>query len=333
MKVLISGGAGYIGSTVGSACLDAGITPVVLDNLVTGRREFTEGRLFYEGDIADGALIDRIFTEHPDIDAVVHCAALILVPDSVADPVGYYQANVVKSLEFVGHLVRNGCGRMIFSSSGSIYAAGADFSVTEDSPLEPLSPYSRTKAVCEAMFADIAAAQPIRVLSLRYFNPVGADPELRTGLQVRRPSHAVGKLIEAHAEGEPFRITGTDWPTRDGSGIRDYIHVWDLATAHVSALQRFDEVMSGSTRSSVINLGTGTGTTVKELVDAFNSVVTPPVPVVETDPRPGDAAGAFTRSVRAKRLLGWEPRHSIADGIRSSLRWAEIRDERLADEA
>ncbi|MEU3297039.1 UDP-glucose 4-epimerase GalE [Streptomyces longwoodensis] len=333
MKVLISGGAGYIGSTVGSACLDAGITPIVLDSLVTGRREFTKGRIFYEGDIADGALVDRIFGEHPDISAVVHCAALILVPDSVADPVGYYRANVVKSLEFISHLLRNGCGRMIFSSSGSIYAVGDDFSVTEDSPLEPLSPYSRTKAVCEAMFADIAATKPIRILSLRYFNPMGADPQLRTGLQLRRPSHAVGKLIEAHAQGEPFRITGTHWPTRDGSGIRDYVHVWDLAGAHVSALQRFDEVMTGSARSIVINLGTGTGTTVKELVAAFNDVVSPPVAVVETGPRPGDAAGAFTRSDRAKRLLGWEPKHTITDGIRASLAWAELRDKRLPDNA
>ncbi|MGV9993943.1 UDP-glucose 4-epimerase GalE [Streptomyces sp. NPDC003374] len=331
MKVLISGGAGYIGSTVASACSDAGITPILLDNLVTGRREFTEGRAFYEGDIADGALLDQIFTEHPDIDAVVHCAALILVPDSVADPVGYYRANVVKSLEFAAHLIRNGCGRMIFSSSASIYAAGADFSVTEDSPLEPLSPYARTKAVCEAMFADIAATQPIRILSLRYFNPVGADPQLRTGLHTRRPTHAVGKLIEAHAEGRPFRITGTGWPTRDGSGIRDYLHVWDLATAHVAALQRFDEIMRGPTRSGVINLGTGTGTTVKELVDAFNTVVTPPVTVVETGPRPGDSAGAYTRSDRAERLLGWEPRHTLTDGIRSALRWTGIRDERLPD--
>ncbi|MEU0947479.1 UDP-glucose 4-epimerase GalE [Streptomyces canus] len=333
MKVLISGGAGYIGSTVGSACLDADITPVMLDNLVTGRREFTQGRLFYEGDIADGALIDRIFSEHPDIDAVVHCAALILVPDSVADPVGYYRANVVKSLEFVSHLLRNGCERLIFSSSGSIYAAGEDFSVTESSPIEPLSPYARTKAVCEAMFADIAATQPIRVLSLRYFNPVGADPRLRTGLQLRCPSHAVGKLIEAHAKGEPFRITGIDWLTRDGSGIRDYVHVWDLAGAHVSALQRFDEVVVGSARYSVINLGTGRGTTVKELVAAFNSVVSRPVAVVESGPRPGDAAGAFTCSDRAKRILGWEPDYSIADGIRSALRWAELRDERLWDDA
>ncbi|MET9895150.1 UDP-glucose 4-epimerase GalE [Streptomyces sp. NPDC006465] len=332
MKVLISGGAGYIGSTVASACLDAGITPVILDSLVTGRREFTAGRTFYEGDIADSELVDRIFVEHPEIEAVVHCAALIVVPDSVGDPIGYYEANVAKSLTFVRSLIRNGCEKMIFSSSGSIYLPGEDFSVDEESSLAPQSPYARTKAVCEGMFADIAATQPIRILSLRYFNPIGSDPELRTGLQLRRPSHALGKLIEAHAEGVAFSVTGTDWPTRDGSGIRDYIHVWDLATAHIAALRKFDEGLAGA-RSAVINLGTGTGTTVFELAAAFNSVVEPPVQIVETDPRPGDVAGAYTRSDRAQLLLGWKPQYSIAQGIRDSLSWADIRDERLGTTA
>ncbi|MFD4762702.1 UDP-glucose 4-epimerase GalE [Streptomyces sp. NPDC058439] len=334
MKVLIAGGAGYIGSTVASACADAGITPVVLDNLVTGRREFTTGRAFYEGDIADGPLIDRVFAEHPDIDAVVHCAALIVVPDSVADPAGYYRANVAKSLEFAGHLLRNGCTRMIFSSSASIYGADADLTVDEDSPVIPQSPYARTKAVCEAMFTDIAATQPLRVLSLRYFNPVGADPKMRTGLQLRRPSHALGKMIQAQEEGTAFQVTGTGYPTRDGSGIRDYVHVWDLAAAHVAALGAFDAVLpvAGSgpaATSTVINLGSGTGTTVRELLDAFNSVVKTPVPAVDAEARPGDVAGAYTRSDRAKRLLGWQPRYSLAEGIRHSLEWADVREDML----
>lgn len=260
----------------------------------------------------------------------MHCAALIVVPDSVGDPVGYYRANVTKSLDFVGHLLRNGCGRMIFSSSASIYQAAEDCTVDESSGLDPQSPYARTKAVCEGMFADIAATQPIRILSLRYFNPIGADPKLRTGLQLRRPSHALGKLIEAHEDGVPFQVTGTDYATRDGSGIRDYIHVWDLAAAHVASILRFDEVLGGDTRSSVINLGTGLGTTVTELVAAFNSVVETPVAVTEAPRRPGDVAGAYTRSDRASRLLGWEPQYSIAEGIRDSLRWVELRDERLA---
>ncbi|WP_157252409.1 UDP-glucose 4-epimerase GalE [Nonomuraea typhae] len=329
MRVLISGGAGYIGSTIASACQDAGITPVILDNLVTGRREFAEGREFYEGDIADGALVDRIFAEHPDLAAVVHCAALIVVPDSVADPVGYYRANVAKSLDFAGHLLRNGCRRMIFSSSASIYQAGDDFTVDEDSALAPMSPYARTKAHCEAMFADIAATQPIEVLSLRYFNPIGADPKLRTGLQLRRPSHALGKMIEAYEEGRPFEITGTGWPTRDGSGIRDFIHVWDLATAHVAALTRFDEVVA---RATVINLGTGEGTTVRELAEAFNTVVDRPIELTEGGPRPGDVAGAYTRSSRAGELLGWTAEYSITEGIRDSLEWARVRDTRLSGE-
>jgi UDP-glucose 4-epimerase len=328
VKVLISGGAGYIGSTVASACLDAGITPVILDSLVTGRREFVSGRPFYEGDIADGAVVDRVFAEHPDIEAVVHCAALIVVPESVSDPVHYYEANVVKSLEFVRHLLRNGCGRLLFSSSAAIYLPAPDGSVDEDSPLGPASPYARTKAVCEGMFADVAAAEPIKVLSLRYFNPIGADPQLRSGLQTRYPTHALGKLIEASESGQPFEITGTDYPTRDGSGIRDYIHVWDLAAAHIAALIRFDEVI-GHADSVAINLGTGTGTTVRELVAAFNSVAPRPVQTVEGPRRPGDSPGGYTRSDRAKRLLGWQPKLTIAEGIVDSLRWAGVRDQVL----
>jgi UDP-glucose 4-epimerase len=330
MKVLVSGGAGYIGATVASACLDAGITPVILDSLVTGRREFAKGRAFYEGDIADGALVDRIFAEHPDISAVVHCAALIVVPDSVADPVGYYRANVSKSLEFAGHLLRNGCERMVFSSSAAIYgAAGDDFTVDEGSPIEPGSPYARTKAVCEGMFADIAASRPIRILSLRYFNPIGADPKMRTGLQRRRPTHALGKMIQAWEEGTPFQITGTDYATRDGSGIRDYIHVQDLADAHVAALEAFDRILPGG--SLAINLGTGRGTTVKELLAAFNSVVERPVEGIESPARPGDVAGAYTRTERAAELLGWRAQYSVTDGIRHSLEWAAIRDDVLGD--
>jgi UDP-glucose 4-epimerase len=326
MRVLITGGAGYIGSTVASACLDAGITPVILDSLVTGRKEFAEGRAFYEGDISDGPLIDKIFAENPDIAAVVHCAALIVVPDSVADPIGYYRANVAKSLEFVDHLLRNGCRRMIFSSSASIYEAGPDHTVDEDSALAPQSPYAQTKAVCEAMFADIAAGRPIRILSLRYFNPIGADPQMRTGLQLRRPSHALGKMIEAYEERVPFQITGTDYPTSDGTGIRDYIHVWDLAGAHVAALRRFDEL-----DVDVINLGTGSGTTVRELAEAFNRVVDRPIDVIEAAARPGDVAGAYTRSDRARRLLDWQAGYSVEEGIRHSLEWAALRDSRLGD--
>jgi len=328
MKVLITGGAGYIGSTIASACLDSGITPIILDSLITGRREFTAGRVFYEGDINNGELIDRIFAEHPDIAATVHCAALIVVPDSVAEPLRYYEWNVARSLEMVQHLLRNGCNRLLFSSSAAIYGPADDLSVDENSVILPSSPYARTKAVCEAMFADMAASESIKVLSLRYFNPIGADPKMRTGLHLKRPSHALGKLIEASEDGTPFSITGVDYPTRDGSGIRDYIHVWDLAAAHISALLKFDSVL-GTATSVPINLGTGSGTTVKELAEAFNRVADKPVTAVEAARRPGDGAGAFTRSDRARDLLGWRARYSIEEGIAHSLQWASVKDEIL----
>jgi UDP-glucose 4-epimerase len=331
VKVLITGGAGYIGSTVVRACLDAGITPVIVDSLVTGRREFARGLAFYAGDVADGAVLDTVFGEHPDIVAAVHCAALIVVPESVADPVRYYRANVTGSLDLVQHLLRHGCHRLVFSSTGSFYQPGPDGSVDEDSPIAPGSPYARTKALCEAMLADIAAGTPLRVVSLRYFNPIGADPQLRTGLQTRYPTHALGKLLQAHASGQAFQITGTDYPTRDGSGIRDYVHVSDLAAAHVAALTAFDHVL-GQASSIAINLGTGAGTTVRELAAAFNSVVDRPVEVTEAPRRPGDVTGAYTRGDRAKRLLDWQPRYSLAEGIADSLRWAAVRDSVLTDD-
>jgi len=331
VKVLIAGGAGFIGSTIASCLLDVGHHPVILDNLVTGRREFAAGRPFYRGDIADRAVLDRIFREHPDISAVVHCAALIVVPESVARPIHYYRENVAKTLELVDHLIARGVTRLVFSSSASIYEPNEEFSVDESSALAASSPYARTKLVVEQMLTDITAATPLRALSLRYFNPIGADPKMRTGLQIAAPSHALGKLIEAYRDGVPFRVTGVDYPTRDGSGIRDYVHVWDLADAHLRALEVFDTLFADDLQYNVINLGTGAGTTVFELVEAFNQVVDEPVPVERSPRRPGDQAGAYTRSGRAAELLGWRAEHSVADGIRDTLAWFAQRDRVLPD--
>ncbi|MBB5119298.1 NAD-dependent epimerase/dehydratase family protein [Streptomyces eurocidicus] len=167
-----------------------------------------------------------------------------------------------------------------------------------------------------------------RALSLRYFNPLGADPQLRTGLQVLQPTHAVGRMIDAHHSGQAFTITGTDWPTPDGTCVRDYVHVWDLALAHVRALRRFETVLpaDGTDNHQVIILGGRKATAVRELVDTFSEATGTPLPVVETPRRPGDAVGAYSRGTRAKNLLGWEPQLTIADGIRDSLRWYEKRD-------
>ncbi|NNC12959.1 UDP-glucose 4-epimerase GalE [Planctomonas sp. JC2975] len=330
MKVLITGGAGFIGSTIASALLDAGHVPVILDSFVTGRREFVEGRIHYDGDIADATLIRNVFAEHPDIDAVVHCAALIVVPESVAEPVLYYEANVLSTLRLVESLLDCGCTRLVFSSSASIYRPDDDFTVDENSSIEPLSPYARTKAIIEEMLEDISAASALRVMSLRYFNPIGADPRLRTGLQLPYPSHALGKLILRSDNGLPFIVTGTDYPTRDGTGIRDYVHVWDLAQAHVAALERFDDAVADHS-TTAINLGTGRGTTVLELIRAFESVVSHEVAVEHAPRRPGDSAGAYTRSDKARELLGWNAAYSLTDGIADSLRWFDARSAALPD--
>jgi len=334
MKVLITGGAGFVGSTVASACSDDGIETVILDNLSLGRIEFTKGHTFYYGDISDGRIIDQIFDDHSDISAVVHCAALIKVPESVTEPLLYYKENVTKTLDLLGHLLRNECKRIIFSSTAAIYGAGVNFVVNEDSLIDPKSPYARTKAMVESVLQDVVAASDLRALSLRYFNLIGADPLMRTGLQHRRPSHLLGKLIEATEEDTVFSITGVDWPTKDGTGVRDFIHVWDLALAHVSAIRKFDAIVQpGGPGHVVINLGTGHATTVREMVAAYQEVTGQTLAIVEADPRPGDVVGAYTEVDRAHDLLGWKAERSLENGIRHSIEWARRRDKLLAQPA
>ncbi|MGW2250826.1 UDP-glucose 4-epimerase GalE [Kitasatospora sp. NPDC001660] len=325
-KVLITGGAGYIGSTVASTLLDQGVTPVVLDDLSKGRAEFVEDRIFYQGDIADSDLLDRVFAEHPDIDATLHCAARIVVPESVAKPLYYYRENVAKTVELLDSLQRHRCTRVVFSSSASIYAPTPDGRVDETCVVDAQSPYARTKQVMERILQDWTRgedAEDQRVITLRYFNPIGADPQLRTGLQDLHPSHALGKLIEAHGAGTPFTVTGTDWDTRDGSGIRDYIHVQDVADAHVAALLRFDEVIApaAAERYRVVNIGTGEGTTVRELVAAFEAAVGARLDIREAGPRPGDVIGCYAAIDNARTLLGWTPRRTITEAVTDALAW------------
>jgi UDP-glucose 4-epimerase len=332
VKVLVTGGAGYIGSTICSALLDGGHVPVVLDSLVTGRAEFAAGRAFYKGDIADRGLLARIFREHPDIGHAIHCAALIVVPESVTKPVQYYRENVAKSLELFDALAALGCRRIVFSSSASLYDVVPGFMVTESSPLKPSSPYARTKYMMEMILSDVCHATGMRGMALRYFNPIGADPAMRSGVHVPEPSHVLGRMVSA-ARGEipAFAITGTSWPTRDGTGIRDYVHVWDLARAHIKAVESFDTAFARSGEDAYLaaNLGTGRGVTVRELVEAFRKVWGKPFRVEEAPPRPGDVAGAFASGDRALELLGWRAELSIEQGIADALKWAEIRKKTL----
>jgi UDP-glucose 4-epimerase len=330
MKFLISGGAGYIGSTIASALEDAGHTPIILDSLVTGRREFTRGRVFYQADIADTAAVERIFSEHPEIQATVHCAALIVVPESVTNPYEYYRENVGKSVEFFHTLSRLGFPRVVFSSSASLYDTVPGFMVTESSPLAPNCPYARTKYVMEMVLRDFCTAYGMKGISLRYFNPIGADPKLRSGVFRDNTTAVMGRLVDtALGKFKIFEITGTDYSTRDGTGIRDYIHVWDLAQAHVMAMEDFDAVFERAGNPAdnylVINLGTGQGVTVREIVTAFEKVWGKPINKRDAPPRPGDVAGSYTNADTARRLLGWEAKLSIEQGISDALRWAEVR--------
>lgn len=334
MKILVTGGAGYIGSTTAKALEVAGHVPVVLDSLLTGPQAFVRDRIFYEGDIGDRALVSRIVDEHPDLDATIHMAARIVVPESVEKPYEYYRDNVAKSLELFDQLEELGKPRVVFSSSGSLYAVKDSFEVTEDDPLAPTSPYARTKWMIEQVLEDMAAATDLRAITLRYFNPIGSDPDLESGIYAKEPSHVLGQQVMA-ARGlrDGFTITGTDHPTRDGTGMRDYLHVWDLAMAHVRAVERFDDVVEAAgTPSVVINVGRGEGVTVRELITAFERVSGHDVPVTEAPPRPGDAVGAYANVDRSRELLRWQTELSLDEAIASALAWADKRLEVLGYE-
>jgi len=331
MKVLVTGGAGYIGSTTAFALERAGHVPVILDSLLSGPRQFVRDRLFYEGDIADRQLLRRVVSENPDIDATMHMAARIVVAESVERPYDYYRDNVAKSMELFDELVQLGKPRVLFSSSASLYAFSDSFEVDETSALDPGSPYARTKLMMEYVLQDMSAATDLRAVILRYFNPIGSDPELQSGVYVREPSHVLGQLVMA-ARGlkEAFVITGTHYPTRDGTGLRDYIHVWDLALAHVAAIEQFDTVLDKVGESPVVlNVGTGQGVTVRELVAAFERVSGGSVPVIEAPPRAGDAVGAYANVDRIQRLLDWSSRSSLEEALQSALKWSEKRWEVL----
>lgn len=334
MKILVTGGAGYIGSTIASALEESGHTPIILDSLVTGKKGFTKGRIFYQGDIADSKLVEKIFSEHTDIFATIHCAALIIVPESTEKPYEYYRENVVKSLELFRTLKDLGANRLVFSSSASIYDVVPGFMVTEEAPLKPISPYARTKYMMEMIFRDFCAAYGMRGIALRYFNPIGADPKMRSGLHAEGPTHALGRLVDVQlGKLEKFTITGTDYPTRDGTGIRDYIHVWDLARAHVKAVEGFEDAFkkAGDPQDNylVINLGTGRGVTVRELVTAFEKVTGQPLNQADGPARPGDVAGSFCNADTAKKLLGWQAELSVEQGISDALKWGEVCDKVL----
>ncbi len=319
MTVLVTGGAGYIGSHTVYALLDRGEAVVVLDDLSTGvRAQVGEQAVFVRGDIADTALVKDIVSTH-GVDAVIHFAGSIVVPDSVADPLGYYKNNVVKSHALISALVETGVRQFIFSSTATVYAEDAPQPLSETAARMPISPYARSKLIAEWILEDVARAHDFRPIILRYFNVAGADPQGRTGQSTPKATHLIKRAARVALGREPhLNIFGTDYPTPDGTGVRDYIHVSDLAAAHVLAL---DALRAGSP-AAVYNCGYGRGLSVRQVVAGMEKVLGKALPVKEAPRRAGDPPILISDPSRIKKALGWNPVHDdLEDIIRSALDW------------
>jgi UDP-glucose 4-epimerase len=319
MTTLVTGGAGYIGSHTVHALLDRGDAVVVLDDLSTGvRAQVGEAVSFVKGDVADRALLEKTIRDH-GVDAVIHFAGSIVVPDSVADPLAYYENNVVKSREVIAACLATGVKNFIFSSTATVYAEDARQPLAEDERKAPISPYARSKLMTEWMLEDVARAHDLRYHVLRYFNVAGADPKGRTGQSTPKATHLIKRAAQVALGRVPhLDIFGTDYPTPDGTGVRDYIHVTDLAGAHLLAL----DALRGGAASTVYNCGYGRGLSVREVVRGVERVTGRPLPVVESPRRAGDPPTLISDPSRIKAALGWQPAHDDLDGIiRSAIAW------------
>lgn len=326
ISVLVTGGAGYIGSHAVLALQDAGYPVAVIDNLVTGFRfAVPEGVPFYEGDIEDNALLRRIFAEQ-GTRAVMHFAGSVVVPESVSNPLKYYHNNTAKTRSLIAAVVEAGIGHFIFSSTAATYGTAEVSPVTEDAPQRPINPYGMSKLMTEAMLADVANAHPLNYCALRYFNVAGADPQGRTGQSTAGATHLIKVAVEAAlGKRASVGVFGTDFDTPDGTGVRDYIHVSDLAAAHVHAL----EALIGNPQQSLqMNCGYGRGFSVLEVLDAVDRVSNRRVVREMQGRRDGDPASLVSDNSRIKATLPWTPRYADLDTIVShALAWERKLDE------
>ncbi len=311
--VLVTGGAGYIGSHAVLALKDAGWPVAVVDNLSTGFRfAIPEGVPLYEGDIEDGALIARIIAEQ-GIGAIMHFAGSIIVPESVENPLKYYHNNTAKSRSLVEAAVQGGVKHFIFSSTAATYGVPEVSPVTEDSPKLPINPYGMSKLMTEIMLADTAKAHPLNFCALRYFNVAGADPQARTGQSTAGATHLIKVAVEAAlGKRAGVEVFGTDYDTPDGTGVRDYIHVSDLAAAHVLAL---GALIAEPARSLTMNCGYGRGFSVLEVLDAVDRVTNNRIVRTMSPRRAGDPDSLISDNRRIKATLPWQPRHADLDTI------------------
>jgi UDP-arabinose 4-epimerase len=320
MSVLIVGGAGYIGSHTAKRVAHAGLNPVVFDNLEYGHESAVKWGPFVRGDLADSSLVQRVLREH-DVTSVIHFAAYAYVGESVTNPRKYFRNNVVCTLNLLDAMLDAGVREIVFSSTCATYGEPREIPISENHPQSPVNPYGESKLAVEKILHWYAAAYGMRFAALRYFNAAGADPDGELGEDHDPETHLIPLAIEAaRRPGSELSIYGSDYPTPDGTAIRDYIHVADLAEAHWLALQ-YLATASGNLR---LNLGTGRGHSVREVVAAVEKVSGRKVPVREAARRPGDPPALVADAREAAKVLGWRPTHPDLETIVAhAFRWHE----------
>jgi UDP-glucose 4-epimerase len=318
-KILITGGAGYIGSHAAWACVDAGYEIVVLDNLSTGvARNVPPNATLIEADIGDRTAVAKALSDH-QIDAIMHFAGSIVVPESVVNPGLYYENNTVKSLGLIQEAVKAGVKAFIFSSTAAVYAPGSAEPLNEAAPKGPLSPYGQSKLMTELMLADMSAAHGLSVGVLRYFNVAGADPQGRTGQSTPNATHLIKVACEvATGKRQSMEVYGTDYDTPDGTCVRDYIHVSDLADAHVLLAQH---LLAGGANVTA-NCGYGKGASVLEVLASLEKQLNHPIQAKMSPRRAGDAPSLVANSAHLKALMPWKPKYeNLDDIVAAALAW------------
>lgn len=318
MRVLVAGGAGYVGSHAVRALVAAGHEVTVYDNLSAGhRRAVVPGAVLVEGDVGDRAKIDGLLAA-ARFDAVMHFAAWLNVGESVAKPLTYYENNVANTLRLLQSMEQHGVGRFIFSSTCAVYGEPETVPIVEDLPKSPINPYGRTKLAVEWMLQDAAAAWGLGSIALRYFNASGASADGVIGEDHDPELHLIPLVLQVALGQRPeVRIFGTDYPTPDGTCIRDYVHVEDLATAHLAALRNCE-----SGRAEAFNVGTGRGTSVREIIETARAVTGHAIPTVEVARRPGDPPTLYADPARIKARFGWSPKYTeIRPIVETAWRW------------
>lgn len=318
MSVLVTGGAGYIGSHVVSLLGEAGKDIIILDNLTTGRPEnILYGKLII-GDLRNQTLLDQVFTDH-NIEAVLHFAGSIVVPESVTNPTLYYQNNTENSAALIKTCLKHGVKKFIFSSTAAVYGMPESGVASEETPTSPINPYGRSKLMTEWMLEDVSNAHDFSYVALRYFNVAGASKTGKIGQSTPRATHLLKTAAEVVTKKRAgMSIFGTDYKTKDGTCIRDYIHVDDLAQAHLDALSYLDK----GGKSQVLNCGYGHGFTVKEVIGAVESYIGQKLNVEMGPRRAGDAVELISKAEKIKTVLGWQPKYNDLDYIvKSAIEW------------